>query len=183
MSSFKKGLGLLVSSNNSPSSWLEPFALSVCIYCANLHVSLAPDCLWDQVMDCWLVPQLMIIFSSRLFKKILKLKIEARPVNAGLYTPFHHNFSFATVLAANFGCNRLRVMPEIVQSVCTPASEVDVLFDSNQLESKQRFYFLKSRRFRSASGFNLEDPDIFPCFIFTQRLVTHCDWYEDWAKL
>ena len=117
MSSFKKGLGLLVSSNNSLSSWLEPFALSVCIYCANLHVSLAPDCLWDQVMDCWLVPQLMIIFSSRLFKKILTLKIEARLVNVGLYTPFHIHFSIATVLAANFGCNRLRVMPEIASKL------------------------------------------------------------------
>ena len=40
-------------------------------------------------------------------------------------------FSFATILAANFGCNQLGIMPEIVYKLKTQASEVAVLFSWN----------------------------------------------------
>ena len=62
----------------------------------------------------------MIILSSRLLKKSSKREsniIEARPVNAGLYMAFKHRFSFATDFVANFGCNRSRVMPDIVSKL------------------------------------------------------------------
>ena len=42
------------------------------------------------------------------------MKIEACPVNAGHYIAFKHHISFATYLAANFGCNQFRIMPDIV---------------------------------------------------------------------
>ena len=64
-------------------------------------------------------------------KKIFKSKIEARPVNAGHYMAFKHSISFAIDLAANFGCNRFRITPDIVSKLCAPLSEVAVLFDSN----------------------------------------------------
>ena len=64
----------------------------------------------DRVMDCWSVTQQMIIFIGRLLKKSLdrSLFIQYRSLH-GLQIAL-----FATYLAANFGCNRLRIMPEIV---------------------------------------------------------------------
>ena len=59
----------------------------------------------------------MIIFSTKSLKKILKSKFEARLVNAVVHMAFQHNLSFATVLAANFGCYQSRIMqlmPDIV---------------------------------------------------------------------
>ena len=53
-------------------------------------------------------------------KKIFKSKIEARPVNAG-YMAFKHSISFATNLAANFGCNRFRITPDIVSKLLRAA--------------------------------------------------------------
>ena len=50
-------------------------------------------------------------------RQIFKLKIEACPVNAGHYTAFKHSISFATNLAANFGCYRFRIMPDIVSKL------------------------------------------------------------------
>ena len=44
---------------------------------------------------------------------------------------FKHRISFATYLAANFGCNWFRIIPDIVSSIYTQPSEVAVLFNSN----------------------------------------------------
>ena len=63
-------------------------------------------------MDGWSVTQQMIVYKDNLLKKIFKLKIEARPVNAGHHMAFKHHISFATNLTANFGCNRFRIMPD-----------------------------------------------------------------------
>ena len=185
MSSFKKGLGLLVSSNNSLSSWLEPFALSVCIYCANLHVSLAQDCLWDQVMDCWLVPNWWLFSVADCSKKSWRWKsklVHSMQVSIPYFTITFRlqPFWLQTLVAIDSeSCQRS------LQSFCTPASEVDVLFDSNQLESEQRLYFLTSRRFRSASlhriqfGRSWHLPRL-PMLYFYSKTS---DWYQDWAKL
>ena len=51
-----------------------------------------------------------MILSSRLLKN--------RPVYAGL--ALENRFSFATVLAANLGCNRFRIMSEIVSKLLRP---------------------------------------------------------------
>ena len=53
--------------------------------------------------------------SQQITQEIFDLKIEACP---GLYIAFWHGFSFATVLAANFGCDWFRIMPEIVSRNC-----------------------------------------------------------------
>ena len=47
-------------------------------------------------------------------QKIFKSKIKARPVKAGHYKAFKHFMSFATNLAANFGFNQFRIIPDIV---------------------------------------------------------------------
>ena len=77
--------------------------------------------LQDQVMDGWSVTQYMTVYKGKLLKKIFKLKIEACPVNAGHYMAFKHSISFATDLAANFGCNRFRIMPDIVSKILRAA--------------------------------------------------------------
>ena len=53
-------------------------------------------------------------FSKADCSQTLQIKVEARPVNPGLYKPFKHHFSFAADLAANFGCDWLRIIPDIV---------------------------------------------------------------------
>ena len=58
--------------------------------------------------------------------KIVILKSGARQVNAGLYVAFKHRIFFETNLAANFGCDQFRIMPEIVSK----------LFLHSQLEVK-----------------------------------------------
>ena len=53
---------------------------------------------------------------------LVKSKIKACPlINTGLHTAFKHTISFATVLAANFGCNQFRIMPEIVAKLMLAA--------------------------------------------------------------
>ena len=64
-------------------------------------------------------------------KKIFKLKIETCPVKAGHYMAFKHHISFATYMAANFGCNQFRITPDIVPKLLLQPSEVAVLLDSN----------------------------------------------------
>ena len=54
-------------------------------------------------------------------KKIFISKIEACPVNAGNCMAFKHLISFATYLAANFGCNRLTIMPDIISKLLRAA--------------------------------------------------------------
>ena len=50
-------------------------------------------------------------------QKIFNLKIEARPVKTGDYIIFKHHISFAIYWAANFGCDRFRIMPDIVSKL------------------------------------------------------------------
>ena len=64
----------------------------------------------------------MNVCKGRLLKKILKSKIEACPVNAGHYMDFKHHISFATDMAANFGCNRFRITPDIVSKLLRAAN-------------------------------------------------------------
>ena len=59
----------------------------------------------------------MNVFERKIAQKIFNSKIKARSVNAGHYMAFKHRFSFATDLAANFGCNRFRIVPEIVSKL------------------------------------------------------------------
>ena len=79
----------------------------------------------DQVMYGWSVTQLMNVYKRILLmdnaQKIFKLKTEARPVNAGHYMAFKHLISFATDLAANFGCYRFRITPDIVSKLLRAA--------------------------------------------------------------
>ena len=63
----------------------------------------------DQVMDDRSATQKMIILNRQIAQKILKSKIEATR---------HSSF---TELAANFGCFRFRIRPEIVSKLLRPA--------------------------------------------------------------
>ena len=75
-----------------------------------------------------------------------------------------HCISFVTDLAANFGCDRFRIMPDIISSFCVPTSEVTVLFDSNL-----------SRRPFLGHVVDLDlllCTDLFLCHISTQRPMT-----------
>ena len=47
----------------------------------------------------------------------LASKREVCPANAGLYMAFKHSLSFGTVLAANFGHDEVRIMPEVVSKL------------------------------------------------------------------
>ena len=85
-------------------------------------------------------------FCSMLIKQLINLekvgtdnlkisKIEARPVNAGHYMAFKHLISFATDLAANFGCDRIGITPDIVSKLLRAAiwSRCAVRFESGQM--------------------------------------------------
>ena len=56
-------------------------------------------------MIAWSVIQQMIVYKGRLLKKIFNSKTKASPVNAVHYITFKLHISFATYLAADFGCN------------------------------------------------------------------------------
>ena len=60
-----------------------------------------------------------------------QIKIKACPVNAGHYMAFKHRISFATYLAANFGSDWFRIMPDIIPSFWVQPSEVSMLLYSN----------------------------------------------------
>ena len=62
-----------------------------------------------------------VCLQRHIAKKIFKSEIEARHVNAGHYMAFKHCISFATYLAANFGCNRFRITPDIVSKLLRAA--------------------------------------------------------------
>ena len=53
--------------------------------------------------------------------KLLKSKIDACHVNAGHYMAFKHSISFASNLAANFGCDCFRITPDIVSKLLCAA--------------------------------------------------------------
>ena len=60
---------------------------------------------------------------------------ESRPVNADHYIAFKHRISFATGLAANLGCDRFRITPDIVSKLLRAAiwSRCAVRFESEQI--------------------------------------------------
>ena len=60
----------------------------------------------------------------KIAQKIFKSKIEACPVNAGHYMALKHSISFATNLAANFGCYRFRITPDIVSKLLRAARAI-----------------------------------------------------------
>ena len=56
--------------------------------------------LQDRVMGGWSIDDSL---QRQIAKKIFKSKIEACPLNSGLYLEFTHRISLATDLAASFG--------------------------------------------------------------------------------
>ena len=128
------------------------------------------------VIDDWLVRD--DYFGKQIAQKIFNSKIEARPVSAGLYTAFKRSISFATDLAANFGCNQFRTMPEIVSTFLrtTICSRCAV-----SLKSEQKSFSWTGRRFRSAA---LHRPRFGTCK--SVPMPYFCsetnEWSKDWAK-
>ena len=128
---------------------------------------------------------------KRITKKIFKSKIkliEARPVNAGHYMAFNFCISFAIDLAANFGCERFRITPDLVSKLFARrrrASQVDVHLKSLcgaailsrcavRFESEQTPFPRTGRRLRSAALHRIRfgTCELFQCHIFTQRPMT-----------
>ena len=72
---------------------------------------------------------------------------------------FNFQVSFATSLAADFGCNQFRTVPESFLIFCAFASEVTCCSFSILIGSL------------SWTEFNFESVHLFPCLIFTQRLM------------
>ena len=73
---------------------------------------LVNDSDYNTVDDC---------LQRQIAKKIFESKIKVQPVNAGHYMAFKHHISFATYLAANFGCNQFRITPDIVSKLLRAA--------------------------------------------------------------
>ena len=110
--------------------------------------------IWDRSSRSsykWLVSNTVDdYFQWHIAHKIFKSKIEACPANASFYLGFwvKQSFSFATDLAANFGCNRFRIMPEIVSKHLRIAIWSGCAV---RLESEQMLISQTGRRFRSAT--------------------------------
>ena len=92
--------------------------------------------LGDRVMDCWSVTQI-IVYKGKLLKQSSDRKSKLGVLST-LVTTWLSNFAFhlrpiklRSDLTAHFGCDRFRIMPEIVSKLLRAASEVAVLFDSN----------------------------------------------------
>ena len=68
------------------------------------------------------LPQQMNVYKGRQIK-ISSNQIEACPVNTGHYMALKHHISFATDLAANFGCHcdQFRITPDIVSKLLRAA--------------------------------------------------------------
>ena len=84
---------------------------------------------------------------------------------------FKHCISFATDLAAKFGCNRFRITPDIVSSFCSPPPEVAALFDSNLSRCPFLGQVLNSDLLL-CTGFDWEHAVLFLCHMFTQGPMT-----------
>ena len=78
----------------------------------------------------------MIVYKEKLLRKSSnqKSKLNLSTLVSGHYMAFKHSISFATYLAANFGCNRFRIMPDIVSKILRAAiwSCCAVRFESEQ---------------------------------------------------
>ena len=140
--------------------------------------------LWDQVMDDWSVRHSRWLawdecLQKQVAKKILKSKIEAHPFNAGHYTAFKHCISFATNLAANFGCYWFRITPDVVSKLLCAAnwSCCAVPFKCEQTP-----FLWTVRWFRPAAMQRIEfrTRGFVPMSYFYSETN---DWEKDWAKL
>ena len=65
----------------------------------------------------------MIVYKEKLLRKSSnqKSKLNLSTLVSGHYMAFKHSISFATYLAANFGCNRFRIIPDIVSKLLRAA--------------------------------------------------------------
>ena len=120
----------------------------------------------------------MNIYKGRLLQKIFNSKIEARSVNAGHYIAFKHGISFATDLAANFGCNRFKIAQDIVSKLLRSAiwSCCAVWFESEQIP-----FLGQLRRFRPAALHRIRFGTC--CFVPMSYFYSEGnEWSKDWAK-
>ena len=87
---------------------------------------------------------------------------------SGHYMAFKHHISFATNLAANFGCNQFRIMPDIVSKhlIAAIGSCCAVQFESEQTPFLGQVVDLD---LLLCTGFNSEHAVFSLCHIFTQR--------------
>ena len=123
----------------------------------------------------------MIIFSSRLLKRILILEIEACPVIAGLHMALNIAFH-STYLAANFGCVQFRIMPEMVFKLLLSAiwSSCSVLLESEQTPFTRKGCLLISAALQD-SIWNIQICPI-PYFYSVTNAWSK-DWVKQWALL
>ena len=105
-------------------------------------------------------------------QKTFKSKIEAHPVNAGHYMAFKHCISFATNLAASFGCYRFRITPDIVCRLLRAAiwSRWAVWYKS--LSRRPFLRQVVESDLLLCTGFYPEHAVLFLCHIVTQRPMT-----------
>ena len=82
--------------------------------------------------------------------------------------PWTGHISFTTDLAANFGCDRFRIMPDIVSNLLRAASwrRCAVQFESEQTPFLGQVVDLD---LMLCTGFSSEHAVLFLCHIFTQR--------------
>ena len=120
----------------------------------------------------------MNVYKGRLLKKIFRLKIKGSPFNAAQYMAFKHHISFATDLAANFGCNRFRITPDIVSKLLRAAiwSRCAVRFESEQTPFPRT-----GRRYRPAALHRIRFGTwgFVPMSYFNSETN---EWSKDWAK-
>ena len=84
---------------------------------------------------------------------------------------FKHRIPFATNLAANFGCNRIRIMPDIVSKLlrATIWSRCAVRFESEQTPFPRNRLLCFAQE---CTGVDSKHVVLFLCHIFTQRPIT-----------
>ena len=114
-------------------------------------------------------------------KRGLRIKGQACPANAGLYTAFRHSFSFETLLVANFGYNRF--MQEVVSKLALTAIWIccAVLLESDQTP------FSRTRvniDLLLCTGFYLGPAEFFLGFVFqrsmNKRITEPSNEDNDW---
>ena len=115
------------------------------------------------------VTQQMIIYKGRLLKKSSNKKL--KPVLSTLVTnlkmAFKQCIAFATDLAANFGCNQCRMMPDVISKLLHVAiwSCCAVQFRSEQTHTLSSSRFLQHLDLVLCTGCYLEHTNLFLCHI------------------
>ena len=107
--------------------------------------------------------------------KIFKSKIKSRPVNTGHYMAF---ISFATDLTANFGCNRFRIIPDVISKLLRAAiwSRCAVWFESEQTPLSRTGHWLRSAALHRILFGTC-------CFVPISYFYSETnEWLKDWAK-